>query len=173
MGTPIPAVIPASCWSSSYWQLPPLPRTKESPLHGLLLLQSLLALVQAVEHLRASPQRSCFHKADRKIFASNSQIETPSFGDLEFLTVPLLVLRVAASIFLPTVPWFRAKADGCASPSGAQTTRLILNKDKNDSGSGAAICLKKEDGSFELLTGDTVGCKGKCCFFECKSCPKE
>merc|ERR1712240_309250 len=120
MGTPIPAVIPASCWSSSYWQLPPLPRTKESPLHGLLLLQSLLALVQAVEHLRASPQRSCFHKADRKIFASNSQIETPSFGDLEFLTVLLLVLRVAASIFLPTVPRFRRLRPRLSSPLGSE-----------------------------------------------------
>merc|ERR1711955_81198 len=81
------------------------------------------------------------------------------------------VQEIEAKTVIPT--WFRAKADGCASPSGAQTARLILNKDKNDSGSGAAICLKKEDGSFELLTGDTVGCKGKCCFFECKSCPKE
>merc|ERR1712080_129577 len=185
MGTPLPPVIPASCSSSSYSQPPPLPRTKEFPLHGSLLLESLLALVQAVEHLRASPQRSCCQRADPKISASNSQVKTPSSGALEFLTPPLLVLRgcfyipanskkvqeIEAKTAIPT--WFRAKADGCASPSGAQTTRVILNKDKNDSGSGAAICLKKDDGSFELLTGDTVGCKGKCCFFECKSCPKE
>merc|ERR1712112_573535 len=120
MGTPIPAVIPASCWSFSYWQLPPLPRTKESPLHGLLLLQSLLALVQAVELLRASPQRSYFHKVDLKIFASNSQIETASSGDLEFLTVLLLVLRVAASIFLPIVRRFRRLRPRLSSPHGSE-----------------------------------------------------
>merc|ERR1712243_23545 len=119
MGTPIPAVILASCWSSSYWQPPPLHRTKESPLHGLLLLQSLLALVQAVEHLRASPQRSCFHKVDLKIFASNSQIETASSGDLEFLTVLLLVLRVAASIFLP-IRRFRRLRPRPSSPHGSE-----------------------------------------------------
>merc|ERR1711955_499 len=185
MGTPIPAVIPASCWSSSYLLPPPLPRTKESPLHGLLLLQSLLALVQAVEHLRASPQRSCFHKADRNIcinfpnrdaFIWGPGISYSSTACSEgcCFYIPAnsaKVQEIEAKTVIPT--WFRAKADGCGSPSGAQTTRLILNKDKNDSGSGAAICLRKEDGSFELLTGDTVGCKGKCCFFECKSCPKE
>merc|ERR1712126_376245 len=103
MGTPLPAVIPASCSSSFYSQPPSLARTKESPLHGSLLLESLLALVQPVEHMRALPQRSCCHNLDPKISASNSQIETPSSLAPEFLTLPLLVLRVAASIFLPTV----------------------------------------------------------------------
>ena len=38
------------------------------------------------------------------------------------------VQEIEAKTVIPT--WFRAKADGCASTSGAQTTRLILNKDK-------------------------------------------
>merc|ERR1711909_172718 len=59
----------------------------------------------------------------------------------------------------------------CIKFPTAKTTRLILNQDKNDSGNQAAICLKQEDGSFKLLTGDTEGCKDKCCFFVCKSCP--
>merc|ERR1711890_136561 len=120
MGTPLPPVIPASCSSSSYSQPPPLPRTKEFPLHGSLLLESLLALVQAVEHLRASPQRSCCQRADPKISASNSQIKTPSSGALEFLTPPLLVLRVAASIFLPTVRRSRRLKPRLPSPHGSE-----------------------------------------------------
>merc|ERR1712002_77685 len=120
MGTPLPPVIPASCSSSSYSQPPPLPRTKESPLHGSLLLESLLALVHPVEHLRASPQRSYCRRADPKISASNSQIETPSSGALEFLTAPLLVLRVVASIFLPTVRRSRRLRPLLSPPHGSE-----------------------------------------------------
>lgn len=40
-----------------------------------------------------------------------------------------------------------------------------------DSGSEAALCVKAKDkDTFELLTGETASCKGKCCVFNCKSC---
>merc|ERR1711929_63424 len=71
---------------------------------------------------------------------------------------------------LPT--WFRAPAGGCdAVPSKTTTSRLILNKDNNDSGNEAALCVKSKDAdTFVLLTGETTSCKGKCCVFNCKSC---
>merc|ERR1719483_1897704 len=71
---------------------------------------------------------------------------------------------------LPT--WFRTPAGGCdAVPSRTITSRLILNEDNNDSGNEAALCVKAKDkDTFELLTGETTSCKGKCCVFNCKSC---
>merc|ERR1712112_173398 len=185
MGTPIPAVIPASCWSSSYWQLPPLPRTKESPLHFAASSESACSgsgsgafegFTSEILLPKSGPKDICIKFPNRDAFIWGPGISYSSTACSEgcCFYIPAnsaKVQEIEAKTVIPT--WFRAKADGCASPSGAQTTRLILNKDKNDSGSGAAICLKKEDGSFELLTGDTVGCKGKCCFFERKSCPKE
>merc|ERR1712203_966445 len=71
---------------------------------------------------------------------------------------------------LPT--WFRTPAGGCdAVPSNTFTSRLILNRENNDSGSEAALCVKaKDNDTFELLTGETTSCKGKCCVFNCKSC---
>jgi len=71
---------------------------------------------------------------------------------------------------LPT--WFRTPAGGCdAVPSNTFTSRLILNKENNDSGDGAALCVKAQGkDTFELLTGETASCKGKCCVFNCKSC---
>ena len=71
--------------------------------------------------------------------------------------------------------WFRTPAGGCeAGPGGSQTytSRLILNKDNNDSGSEAALCVRGKDG-WDLLIGETVGCKGKCCVFNCTSCKPE
>merc|ERR1712189_78126 len=64
---------------------------------------------------------------------------------------------------LPT--WFRTPAGGCdAVPSSTTTSRLILNKDNNNSGDEAALCVKSKDAdAFELLTGETPSCKGKCC----------
>jgi len=71
---------------------------------------------------------------------------------------------------LPT--WFRTPAGGCDDvPSSTTTSRLILNKDNNDSGDQAALCVKSAGkDTFELLTGETTSCKGKCCVFNCKSC---
>merc|ERR1712055_258670 len=71
---------------------------------------------------------------------------------------------------LPT--WFRNPAGGCDDvPSSTTTSRLILNKDNNDSGDQAALCVKSAGkDTFELLTGETTSCKGKCCVFNCKSC---
>merc|ERR1712032_264673 len=71
---------------------------------------------------------------------------------------------------LPT--WFRTPAGGCdAVPSSTYNSRLVLNKDNNDSGNEAALCVKSKDSdTFELLTGETTSCKGKCCVFQCKSC---
>merc|ERR1711872_660352 len=73
---------------------------------------------------------------------------------------------------LPT--WFRTPAGGCdAVPSSTTTSRLILNKDNNDpdSGNQAALCVKSAGkDTFELLTGETTSCKGKCCVFNCMSC---
>merc|ERR1712241_310962 len=71
---------------------------------------------------------------------------------------------------LPT--WFRTPAGGCDDvPSSTTTSRLILNKDNNDSGDQAALCVKSAGkDTFELLTGETTSCKGKCCIFNCKSC---
>merc|ERR1712241_1281658 len=71
---------------------------------------------------------------------------------------------------LPT--WFRTPAGGCdAVPSNTFTSRLILNKENNDSGDQAALCVKSAGkDTFELLTGETTSCKGKCCVFNCKSC---
>merc|ERR1712241_1572299 len=71
---------------------------------------------------------------------------------------------------LPT--WFRTPAGGCdAVPSTTITSRLILDQDNNDSGDDAALCVKSKDNdTFELLTGETTSCKGKCCVFNCKSC---
>merc|ERR1719495_1044909 len=63
---------------------------------------------------------------------------------------------------LPT--WFRTPAGGCDDvPSSTTTSRLILNKDNNDSGDQAALCVKSAGkDTFELLTGETTSCKGKC-----------
>merc|ERR1711874_380440 len=71
---------------------------------------------------------------------------------------------------LPT--WFMTPAGGCdAVPSSTTTSRLILNKDNNDSGDEAAVCVKSQGkDTFELLIGETASCKGKCCVFNCKSC---
>merc|ERR1712066_986449 len=71
---------------------------------------------------------------------------------------------------LPT--WFRTPAGGCDDvPSSTTTSRLILNKDNNDSGDQAALCVRSAGkDTFELLTGETTSCKGKCCVFNCKSC---
>merc|ERR1711962_516052 len=71
---------------------------------------------------------------------------------------------------LPT--WFRTPSGGCDDvPSSTTTSRLILNKDNNDSGDQAALCVKSAGkDTFELLTGETTSCKGKCCVFNCKSC---
>merc|ERR1712203_414939 len=44
---------------------------------------------------------------------------------------------------LPT--WFRSPPGGCdAVPSTTITSRLILNKDNNDSGDEAALCVKSQ-----------------------------
>merc|ERR1711928_288081 len=71
---------------------------------------------------------------------------------------------------LPT--WFRTPAGGCDDvPSSTTTSRLILNKDNNDSGDQAALCVKSAGkDTFELLTGETTSCKDNCCVFNCKSC---
>merc|ERR1711953_308502 len=71
---------------------------------------------------------------------------------------------------LPT--WFRTPAGGCDDvPSSTTTSRLILNKDNNDSGDQAALCVKSAGkDTFELLTGETTSCKDNCCVFACKSC---
>merc|ERR1711874_115400 len=71
-----------------------------------------------------------------------------------------------------TCPPGSGPAGGCdAVPSSTTTSRLILNKDNNDSGDEAALCVKSKDAdTFELLTGETTSCKGKCCVFLCKSC---
>merc|ERR1712002_181183 len=67
--------------------------------------------------------------------------------------------------------WFRTPSGGCSSSAGATKylTRIILNAD-NSPDNKAAICAKQEDNTFKLLTGDQIGCKGKCCAFGCKSC---
>jgi len=66
--------------------------------------------------------------------------------------------------------WYRTSSSSCDGNGEKQTTRILLNKDK---GSTANICAKKQDGGYDLLEGDAISCKGKCCGFGCKSCPKE
>jgi len=65
--------------------------------------------------------------------------------------------------------WFRAplpSIDCGTVPSRTFTSRLILNNDNNDIGIRAAICVKAKDkNTFEILTGSTTNCKGKCCVF--------
>merc|ERR1712211_219780 len=86
-----------------------------------------------------------------------------------------LVTRRSLSLPLPRSSFLRAQAPTSASssrvPSPTTTSRLILNKDNNDSGDQAALCVKSAGkDTFELLTGETTSCKGKCCVFNCKSC---
>merc|ERR1712066_706683 len=101
-----------------------------------------------------------------------------------FLSRETAALRVVASTSLPPAGGCRRRrrrtrrtsSSGIVPPPRAvtemekQTTRILLNKGK---GSTANICAKKAGGGYDLLEGDTIACKGKCCGFGCKSCPKE
>merc|ERR1712127_908422 len=85
------------------------------------------------------------------------------------------VQEIEAKVEASLPEWFRTPAGGCESGPGAQgttTSRLILNTANNEEEGKAALCVKQEDGDFKLLVGETVGCKGKCCVFNCLSCPK-
>merc|ERR1712076_83594 len=135
------------------------------------------------------PRSSCLRKM-APTSASSSLPLSPRSGRLalELPTTTRAAPRAAASTPRPTarrskrlrLRWRRTSPSGGGPPPAAARltsgpkSRLILNKNKNDVGDEAALCVKAPGAdSFALLVGKTANCKNSCCVFQCLSCPEE
>merc|ERR1712212_987050 len=84
------------------------------------------------------------------------------------------VQEIEAEVEKNLPEWRRAPAGGCETVTSGPKSRLILNKNKNDVGDEAALCVKAPGAdSFALLVGKTANFKNSCCVFQCLSCPEE